>query len=200
MAGMLSAGCCDSLSSFTVKNIAAPICRLRPERCDELFSGRSLGFVISLTLGSSSRPEKERINVTKMALVGVVAATLAFPADALAWGRQLWGRQLWSWRLRRWSLCRQGLRRGSLGGGVGRPRVRLGARAGVTWRGLSARLLGRPTMGLWSAGLRTPLLLTDRYWGYNGCYRSRTVRTGWGRAQPWVNVRAYQRVDEVSFA
>ncbi len=71
-------------SVFAFANIAPPICRLRPERCGELFSGRSLGFVISLTLGCSSRPEKERINVPKMALVGVVAATLAFPADALA--------------------------------------------------------------------------------------------------------------------
>jgi len=77
-----------------------------------------------------------------MALVGVVAATLALPADALAWGRQLWWRQLWSWRLRRWSLWRQGLRRGSLGGGGwgGRGFGR-GPRAGVYVAGA----IGAPT-------------------------------------------------------
>ena len=64
--------------------------------------------------------------------------------------------------------------------------------AGVTVVGGDRRAYwGGPRWGYGGWGHGRPYYRRIGYWGDKGCYRLRTVRTGWGRAQAWVNVYAY---------
>ncbi len=116
----------------------------------------------------------------KIAIAGALASLIAAPSEALAWGGGHWG---------------GGFGGGHWGGGFGGGHWGGGhwggGFGGGHWGGGPRWGYGRVGWGNPLYGWGYPYYRRVGYWGYGGCYRPRTVWTGWGWTRTWVNVCAY---------